>query len=322
MSTEPVSPQRVEPHQVVHDPNEDFSVYNEGDIFPRLNKKIHLLVRKRDDYIVFLDEELYLHWYYNTAYTKAGFAKDYGAVVIRAENLEATSILLLKELQLEVFRRLLGESIARLLEDRDAANASQMLDKAEVFLTARSRERARFWYLSATLTGTVLALAAGILAWSFRQKVAAATGFGEGAVELLLGAGVGSFGALLSVLRRSDELAIDVSAGKRVHYFEGMMRALVGAAAGFLFALTIKSNILLGAINNSDRATPILLVICVIAGASERLLPDLIKQLEGTLVGRVMEARVVSEEGGAEPNKQDEPAGAKKRRRLFLRQKG
>lgn len=51
-------------------------------------------------------------------------------------------------------------------------------------------------------------------------------------------------------------------------------------------------------------------------------LPDLIKQLEGTLVGQVMEARAVSEEGGAEPNKQDEPAGAKKRRRLFLRQKG
>jgi hypothetical protein len=319
MSTEQISPAGVEHKKVVHDPYEDFSVYKEGDDFPRLNKKIHLLIRKKGEYIVFLDKHLYVHWYFNAAYEDAGFAKDYGEVVIRQANLEATSILLLKGPQLEVFRRLLGESIARLLEDRESENAQQMLDKAEVFLRARSRERARFWYLSATLTATAVALAAGVFAWSFRQRVAAAIGVGEGTVELLLGAGVGSFGALLSVLLRSDDLAIDVSAGRFVHYFEGTMRALIGVAAGFLFALTIKSNILLGAVNRSERATPILLVICIIAGASERLLPDLIKQLEGTLVGRVVEARVVGEEGGAESGGGGEPTGAKKRGRFFYR---
>jgi hypothetical protein len=304
-----------------YDPYEDFSVYSEGQEFPRLKKNIHLLTRKRGDYIVFLDEELYLHWYYNAAYEEAGFAKDYGEVVIRAENLEATSILLLKGPQLEVFRRLLGESIARLLEDRDSKNAHVMLDKAEVFLRARSRERARFWYLSATLVGTAAALAAGVLAWSARQTVAATFGVGEGAAELFLGAGFGAFGALISVLLRSDELAIDVSAGKPVHYFEGTMRALVGAAAGFLFALTIKSNILLGAVNRSERATPILLVVCIIAGASERLLPDLIKQLEGTLVRKVVEARVVEDDGGGESDGSDERSGAGRKRRFFMRKR-
>jgi hypothetical protein len=321
MSTEQLTTERAESKKVAFDPYEDFSLYKEGDVFPRLDKKIHLLVRKRGDYIVFLDQLFYLHWYYNAAYAEGGFAKDYGEVVIRQANLEATSILLLEGTQLEVFRRLLGESIARLLEDRDSENAHQMLDKAEVFLRARSRERARFWYLSATLAGTALALGLGILAWSFRERVAATVGVGEGAVELLLGAGVGAFGALISVLLRSDELAIDVSAGKPVHFFEGTMRALVGAAAGLLFALTVKSNILLGAVNRSERATPILLVICVIAGASERLLPDLIKQLEGTLVGKVVEARVVEEEGARESDGRDDPAAAKKRRRFFLRKR-
>jgi hypothetical protein len=312
------------PHEDEHPEEiEDFSIFKEGQKFPRLNKKIHILILKEADYIIFLDEMLHLHWYYNAAYAEIGFAKDYGDVVIRQANLYATSILLLKGSQLEVFRRLLGESIARLLEDRKSDNATRMLDKAEVFLRARSRERARFWYLSATLTGTALGVAAGVLAWADRQAVAASLNVGGGAVELLLGASAGSFGALISVLLRSDELAIDVSAGKLVHYFEGTMRVLVGAAAGFVFALAIKSNILLGAVNRSERATVILIVICIIAGASERLLPDLIKQLEGTLVRNVGEVEIVEVDDGSDgTGGRDEHAGAKKKHwRSMLRKR-
>jgi hypothetical protein len=284
------------PEPVEPEPIEDFSGYKEGDVFPKLKKKIHFLFVNGGDYIVFLDEQLILHRYYNSVYAGGGLPEGYGEIVVRHANLEATSTLLLKELQLEVFRKLLGESIARVIEDRDSKNARRMLRNAEVFLKARSRERAIFWYLSAAMIATALLLAGGLRAWAYRESVAAALGFSEGVVDLLLGAAVGSFGALLSVLLRSKDLCIDFSAGRFVHFFEGTLRMLVGAAAGFVFALAIKSNVLVGSVNNSEKSLPIMLLICIIAGASERLLPSLIKQLEGTLVGHVGKTKLEDEE--------------------------
>lgn len=334
------------------EPIDDLSGFKEGDIFSPLKKRIHILILSEADYFVFLDEDLYVHWYYTANYVEAGFADDYGDIVSREANLEATSSLLLKKqkprrerqgrrietkgTQLEVFRRLLGESIARLLDDRwtkdgkKPNNARAMLDKAELFLRERSRERARIWYLSSTLVTAMLMLAGALVLWVNRTRVLTFLGVEASFIEVMLGAAMGSLGALLSVLRRSDDLKIDVSAGARVHYFEGAMRVLFGAMAGLLFALAIKSNILLGAINRSERATTILLVIAIVAGVSERLLPSLITQLEGTLVGQLAEVKITTEHDQEEETEEGEEAaadyaaeaaGKRKRKRLVLRRR-
>jgi len=116
---------------------------------------------------------------------------------------------------------------------------------------------------------------------------------------------MGSLGALISVLLRSDQLEIDASAGRRVHYFEGIMRALIGALAGLLFVLAVKSNVLLGAINRSDKAFTILLAVSIVAGASERLLPNLINQISAILVGnleRTAKQSIVETKGEGPPD--------------------
>jgi hypothetical protein len=304
---------------------EDFSPYKEGVIFEPLNKLIKILMVNNGDYIVFLDEELYVHRYYNSRYETSGLAKDYSEVVIRQSNLESISKLLLKESQLEVFRRLLGESIARLLQDRNSKSASVMLDKAEVFLTERSRERARMWYLSASVVATAIMIVGGLFLWANRQVVAVGLKLGDSAIDVMVGAAAGSLGALISILQRSDELETDVSAGPSVHYFEGAVRILIGVTAGLIFALAIKSNILLGAVNKSEQALTILLVISIIAGASERLLPNLIKQIEGTLITNLQEVQVISKDGsGQEKNAPEQVAlgGTKKKRKgIFFRRK-
>lgn len=69
--------------------------------------------------------------------------------------------------------------------------------------------------------------------------------------------------------------------------------------------------------NRLERATAILVVICIIAGWSERLLPSLIKQLEGTLVRNVEEVEFVEADGGAEGGR-DEPGKPKRMLRSFL----
>lgn len=70
-------------------------------------------------------------------------------------------------------------------------------------------------------------------------------------------------------------------AGVHIHLFEGAIRAVLGAIGALLTALAVKANLLLGAINKAEGSLLMLCVVCLIAGASERLVPSLIQQFEG-----------------------------------------
>jgi hypothetical protein len=61
--------------------------------------------------------------------------------------------------------------------------------------------------------------------------------------------------------------------------------------------IAVKNDVLLGAINNAAHPLPLLLLVSIVAGSSERLLPNLIRQLEGTLVAEV--GKVEELPGGA-----------------------
>ncbi len=116
-----------------------------------------------------------------------------------------------------------------------------------------------------------------------------------------------------------------------MHYFEGAVRILVGATAGFIFALSIKADLILGVINRSENTLIIFLVVSFVAGASERLLPSLIRQLEGTLVTNISAVGEMPSGGGGDLTQAPEPGrpgsslpptstdGKKRRRTSLLR---
>jgi hypothetical protein len=270
----------------------DYRLYQEGQVFPLLGKRIHILIVVEAAYIVFLDEQFYVHWYYNSAY--GNFADGFGDVLARQADLEATSSLLLKKPHLEAQRRLLGEAIARLLDDRCVTHANLMLKKAAEFLEARSLERARMWFLSAMIVATSISLVAGWIFWKFQTGLLSFLAFSPEAAPVFVGFSMGALGALLSVLLRLHKLPVDPSAGPQVHYFEGVMRVLVGAMAGALLILAVKSNILLSAINVSSNALTLMVVLSIVAGACEHLLPNLITRISSILVGGINQVEIAT----------------------------
>lgn len=107
---------------------------------------------------------------------------------------------------------------------------------------------------------------------------------GRTAFDVLIGGSFGSLGALLSVLTRSREIRMDSAAGPLVHYLEGSARVVVGMAGAFLVVLAIKANLVLGIAANAEvYGTSLLAVLCVVAGASERLVPSLIRYVEDSV---------------------------------------
>src|SRR5262249_33301891 len=137
----------------------DFSVYSEGD---RLDEKtIALIIFKSVTCIVFVDEARTLTWLTNSGY--GDYAEEFGDVMGRMDLLLSIPRDLLSENQREVFQRLVGSALARLLDDKEASIANSMLDKADAYLRTRTTERARIWFLSSASVATTIALLAGAL---------------------------------------------------------------------------------------------------------------------------------------------------------------
>ena len=143
-------------------PVQNFSFFCEGDVEPRLNKRIYALIDSTQDHIVYLDEDFYVEWAYNQLEGKS--PQGFDTIANQIGHLETLSITQLSKTQREPFARLLGEAMARILGGNEEEEARTVLDKAEAYLNARGLENARRWYLTGAFKIAVLALSiAGVL---------------------------------------------------------------------------------------------------------------------------------------------------------------
>lgn len=256
----------------------DFTILNVGDVFN--GRTIKRIILQSDTCIVFLDLEANVNWQTGDEY--GAFADDFGAVRSRAGSLESIPNDLLAPSQREALQRMIGEALAGVLDDKASDNANSILAQAEIFVKARTTERARRWYLSSAFAVCAIAVLLALALLGMREPVQQRIGLAG--FEVILATLMGALGAVLSMILRVSKLDIDAMAGSGIHYFEGAVRTTAGMAGAFLVALCVKGNILLGIINATDQTIPFLLAIGVVAGASERLVPNIIKKVEGTLI--------------------------------------
>lgn len=260
----------------------DYSCFCEGDIEPSLNKRIRTLVDCTSDYIVYLDDDLFVEWSLadECEVSPSGFDSVANAIA----HLETMSITQLSRDQREPFGRLLAEAMARTLGGGDEEKTKTALATAKSYLEARGTENARCWYLQgAGITAlTALAIAGSLL---LVRRGVSDSGWLE-FLEVAIGAMLGGVGAALSIASRTEDIRIEPVAGPRIHRFEGATRALVGVAAALFVAIAIKAELLLGDFHSSTHRFLALLVACMVAGASERLVPGLIKRMGQSADGK------------------------------------
>jgi hypothetical protein len=85
---------------------------------------------------------------------------------------------------------------------------------------------------------------------------------------------LGALGAFFSVLTRNSELAVESLFDTWNTFLECAAKAMTGCIAGVLALLAVKANVVLGFVSGSEHT---LLLLSVVAGFSERLVPDLLK---------------------------------------------
>jgi hypothetical protein len=167
----------------------------------------------------------------------------------------------------EAFTRL-GKALFASLNAKDSIGALVSFDTVKSFIAQSSTQRARFLYTAFALGTAVLAI---IVLLAIEHILATPN------TTLFYGAIFGAAGAAVSVMQRSRDIQLDVRLPDRALYLQACIRVALGLIFGLLFILASKANLIMGTIKDEPFA---LCVFALVAGFSERMIPDLIERLE------------------------------------------
>jgi hypothetical protein len=246
----------------------------EGQEDPCFKKIVKDVIFVTADFVVYLDEKNYTYWWCTHDYDSklpAGF----GAVLNRLSELEAIPIETLSADRQVAFRILVAEGLARALDERDVASANAAHDKALEYVRERLKEVARSWHLGVAIRGVIVTgsamVALGLLA--------RAGTVGWPNALLFLEITGGALGAAFSLLTRIGKLDLDPAAGKALNQGEAYGRLLAGAVGAYLVNLAISSGLVFPNLATGNSAA--LLLMCIVSGISERLVPNVIAKIDG-----------------------------------------
>jgi hypothetical protein len=235
------------------------------------------LIHADEHFIVFIDRDQDIDWETSPEYDAKGHQDEYkhNAILNDAAVLEATPCDGVRADMKLQFKRLVGEAIVRSL-DHDYVSAEKMLTAARKYISSRSQETSRLWYLSASATVTALFVLLGCVLWFWRADLIRILGFNV--FWLAMAAVAGSLGALLSVVGRAGNLKFDCSAGRTLHYLEAASRIGAGALSGVIVALAVHTDVILSPLSRGGKMTAIMILAAVASGAAERLATSIISK--------------------------------------------
>ena len=164
----------------------------------------------------------------------------------------------------------------------DYINAQKMLQLAKEYIIDRNGDKSRFLYLKASGIATLFAISIGSTSWIIRLFLINL--IGVTVFYLWLSFLIGSLGAYLSITLRMGKTNLDYHATKKLHYMEGITKVFAGMISALLVALCIKSGILFSVFDKVGSTHIAMIIGGLIAGASERLAPSLIKKIEGSKI--------------------------------------
>lgn len=249
----------------------DYDSIKEGAIDKELNKIVKILIVATEKFTVYIDANNNIQWYGDTPSTP-----DFGDIINTTTRLEVYSEFLDDAIKLTL-RRQIGEAIARAIEE-NYAQAKEICALVHDEIKDRRREQAWIWYFSSAYAVSGICFLFMVIGWCFRGVIKEC--IGATAFFVLFCSMAGAIGALISISTRSQTIILDSQAGKILHFAEGMARMLTGLFSGAIVTLSIKSGIFLNGLNVEKGALSATLLICLLAGASERFVPSMIKKID------------------------------------------
>lgn len=111
------------------------------------------------------------------------------------------------------------------------------------------------------------------------------TALNDLAIRLFSGALFAALGGFLSVLIGSRQLELDLKESFGATMVYGVFRIVIGVISGIVIVFLIRADFLLGNLKKSD-SYDAFVVACFVAGFSERLIPNVLKNFESSTRAR------------------------------------
>lgn len=254
----------------------NYMSFKVGQVDPNMGVKILEILLRNESCIVYIDETFSLQWYWDFELNPETSAK----VFNRAGDLEAR-IQFLKgrkgqKNNLLSALRLIGEGVVELFTTQGITYADAALDTAEKFVTQRAREISRRWYFIPFLI--FFAISALVILVSYIYDPAMTK---QIAIICTFAGGLGSF---ISRALDNDNTPISATAGRMLHWIEATLRWCIGLTAGLIVWLLVTGKVAASFLNTGDGQNTFgLIAIALLAGASERLLPSLIRTFDDSI---------------------------------------
>lgn len=254
-------------------------VITEGEVEPIFNKKVETLIMEMDEFFVYIDVNLDIQWQCEVAIDE----KVFGTVLNKVALLDESARFIEDRAVKLGVKRQIAEGLARCFQN--------MPDQSEVILGAVEEEIKALnastswgWYFEWAYYLTAACVIFSIVMWMARHLMIPI--IGRIAFDVMLCAMAGAVGAMISTCTRTHKLNVNANAGKVFHRTESLARIIAGVTGAALVALSIKGGLMLGGLFAPGNQLAAMLAFSIAAGASERMVPNVISKIETSLEGK------------------------------------
>lgn len=247
-----------------------------------LNATIRELIYQSSVFIVYLDENLRVQYRGQFAFPAGSEEVCFELSRLESLTLGDQSFFGIKqdEHQLLAMRRLIAEVFAKLHNAADLTPAKACLTKADQVISSVVADNTRLKRVVASAFITAVTGLIGWL-WIFCHQGPGITLENEFGLWIPLGA----VGALLFSFTRMHSLEVKPFSSDWLVFWESTARILTGGIGALLLVAASKANLVLGAFadaTSGDDSFWGLITLSILAGASERLVPDFISSMDGS----------------------------------------
>jgi hypothetical protein len=231
--------------------------------FIRESSSVKNVVERRDNYVVWISESGIEHWIKKTSEVSAN-------VLSQFYNIKSLGLVVVPKSKLKKFYGKLASCLVVGLS-KGVNCEEDVFEPAKRYIDKCVVDAARFKLVVVVflISICVLFLTAGIRLYFFGVA-------GINFQALLIGLFGGALGAMISVLQRAKGLKVELYESIELILLQGGVRISLGCAFGVIALVASKSGLLLELLSQSDNK---MFLLSVIAGFSERLIPDFIGKI-------------------------------------------
>ncbi len=243
-----------------------------------MGRRIKIVILQTETFVVYLDEDEVIQWY-TDGYSE--FNDEFGAIANKISYWESLVNKTFTKADAYDYKCLLAEAYARILDDGNADMANSIIETTVQRIKKHGSELLKQTYILSAL-GFTLILIASLIACSLFKNVLLSKFITPDGYEILMTSLFGGIGAFVFVIFRLKEYKPEIEISRRIHQIDGFLRIFYGIISGLVICIAIKANIVFGFLKEVPAQTTYFsFFLGIIAGASEVLIPNLVKQMEG-----------------------------------------